>query len=1252
MIIKSTGYRVLLFNLALTVVYFLLAKLGLLFATNAGNVTLVWLPSGLALAVFLLGGARYMPGIFFGAFAAGIAVGDSEGVSAGIALGNTLEPLLGWWLLTRWVKFDITLTKLRDFLLILFFAAPLSACISAVIGITVLVTGGLLTMEQWSSSVLTWWMADVLGIILVTPLIIVWRTLLPNLQNYSLQQILNTVLLFTLTFLAGQIIFLGWFANSFGSVANAVYLMFLFISWAAINSGVRGVTLVLIITAVQALLGVHQGVGYFNNGLIGTHLTNFWLYILSLSVVGMTLATYIIECKQNSSALQESETRFRNLLEEIPSVAVQGYGKNGILNYWNKASEHLYGYSKSEAIGQDIVELLLPVDMYESYRQAIQQMFETTQAIPITELSLLNKNGSKVDIFAYHAYVHAPGHEPEVFCIDIDMTDYKHMEEKLRASESRLRSIIDISPVPMALSDKHHNITFLNPAFEHIFGYNTNDLHTIDDWWLKTCPDLTYRQAAQSVWQAALEKASLHRKAIAPIEFNATCKSGKIKTILVSAAAIEKTFNSIYLVVFYDITEHKKNSETVIRNEALLRRKDGYQRALLDNFPFRVWFKDTNSRFLAVNQAFAKALGVDDPEQLVGKSDFDFYEPDLAEHHYQDDLAVLSSRQKQTAEEEYIDHFGLHSWIETYKAPVIDINGEILGTVGFARDITERKNNETDLRIAATAFESQDGMFVTDANQIILRINRAFTAITGYTAEDVIGQTPMIFNSYHQDDSFYAELWDCIFDVGAWQGEIWTQRKNGDLYLAWLMVTPVKDKQGNITHYVTALTDITVRKEAEEQIKQFAFYDSLTRLPNRRKLLERLDHCIAAGMREKSQFAVLMLDLDRFKAVNDNFGHLAGDELLQHVAERISKRLRSTDMVARLGGDEFVVLLNDISHKEDAARVADMIVADLTNPFHLSQHDNVQIGTSIGISLYPEHGDSSEMLMDNADVALYQAKNNGRGCFAYFSESLTLATRQRLQLETKLRRGIEEQELRVFYQPAYDIATGKIIGAEALVRWQDLDELMPPSYFIPIAEETSLIIDIGAWVLYETCQQGKEWLDAGLPPITLSVNVSAPQIKRSNMVTLVSAVLTETDFPAEQLELEITEQGLMENNGSEFIVDILNSLHALGIRLAIDNFGTGYSSLAHLKSFPLDILKIDKSFINTISPHHDNMAIASTIIAMGHSLGFKVLAEGVETEEQLAFLSEKGCDFYQGYIKSKPLPAEEFTALLREQMTK
>jgi diguanylate cyclase (GGDEF)-like protein len=388
--------------------------------------------------------------------------------------------------------------------------------------------------------------------------------------------------------------------------------------------------------------------------------------------------------------------------------------------------------------------------------------------------------------------------------------------------------------------------------------------------------------------------------------------------------------------------------------------------------------------------------------------------------------------------------------------------------------------------------------------------------------------------------------------------------------------------------------------------------------------------------------------LDYFKAVNDRLGHLAGDELLQQVATRITGRLRDVDMVARLGGDEFIVLLEDIAQLEDAARVANEIITCLTKPFYLAQGENIQIGASIGISLYPQHGDSLDTLMDHADAALYQAKDAGRGCFAYFSEELTRVARERIALETRLRNAIKQDELRVFYQPQVDIASGRIVGAEALVRWQDpRDGLVSPIRFIPIAEKTGLIMEIGEWVLRETCRQGREWLDAGLPPLTLAVNVSPHQFRRCDICALVTTVLSDTRFPVEQLELEITESGLMENQSNA--TAILNSLHAQGVRLAIDDFGTGYSSLAYLKLFPLDVLKIDKSFIDDIPFQQDDMEITATIIAMGHILGFKVLAEGVETPEQLAFLLEKGCNSYQGYIKSRPLPAQEFAELLRDQ---
>lgn len=460
-----------------------------------------------------------------------------------------------------------------------------------------------------------------------------------------------------------------------------------------------------------------------------------------------------------------------------------------------------------------------------------------------------------------------------------------------------------------------------------------------------------------------------------------------------------------------------------------------------------------------------------------------------------------------------------------------------------------------------------------------------------------------------------------------------------------------------ITGIARLLITVTlVSARLQDELNQLARQDPLTQLPNRRLLLERLKHGIDLERRGGKQLALLMLDLDRFKSVNDSLGHAAGDALLQQVAVRIQARVRDVDMVARLGGDEFIILLEDIAHTEDAARVAEEIVADLSQPFQLCQsgeadHEQgreIQIGASIGISLYPQHGDNPELLIEQADTAMYEAKQTGRGCFAYFSQELTIAVRKRIDLEGRLRRAIEQQELRVFYQPQIDIVSGRIVGAEALVRWQcPIDGLIPPINFIPIAEETGLIIDIGEWVLRETCRQGCRWQTAGFLPLALAVNVSPQQFRRCDINALVAAVLAETGFPAGQLELELTESGLMENQDKA--VEVLNNLRAQGIRLAIDDFGTGYSSLAYLKRFPVDVLKIDKSFIDDIPHLQDDMEITATIIAMGHTLGFRVLAEGVETQEQLAFLREKGCDAYQGYLASRPVPAEDFAKLLMIQ---
>jgi len=667
-------------------------------------------------------------------------------------------------------------------------------------------------------------------------------------------------------------------------------------------------------------------------------------------------------------------------------------------------------------------------------------------------------------------------------------------------------------------------------------------------------------------------------------------------------------------------------------------------------FQFQL-FPDGSSRIPYANEAIRAIYRVS-PEEVSEDA------AKVLEALHPDDLENFKTSFKVSARD-------LTPWRQEYRlkfddAPVCWLFGNALpqrqadGSVlwhGFITDITKHKQTEVELRIAATAFELQDAMLVTDANNVILKVNQAFTRITGYSAEEVIGKTPNLLSSGQHDKTFYSSMWESINRTDAWQGEIWNRRKNGEMFPEWLIITAVKEpdeKNEHVNNYVASFSDITSRKAAEEEIKQLAFYDPLTQLPNRRLLQERLKHSIDVERRDGKRLALLMLDLDRFKAVNDSLGHLAGDELLQQVAVRISARLRDVDMVARLGGDEFVVLLEDIAHAEDAARVAAEIIFVLGKPFQLTQSNDVQIGASIGISLYPEHGASYEMLMDHADAALYQAKDQGRGCYAYFSEDQTLAARERIALETRLRRAIEQGELRVFYQPQVDIESGRIVGAEALVRWQDpIEGLIPPLRFIPIAEETGLILEIGAWVLRETCRQGRLWLDAGLPPLTLAVNVSPQQFRRGDISALVATALNETGFPAEYLELEMTESGLMENQDN--VMALLNKLRSQGIRLAIDDFGTGFSSLAYLKHFPLDVLKIDKSFIDDIPNLQDDMEIAATIIAMGHILGFKVLAEGVETPEQLAFLREKKCDSYQGYIKSPPVPAKAFALLLREQ---
>ena len=541
-----------------------------------------------------------------------------------------------------------------------------------------------------------------------------------------------------------------------------------------------------------------------------------------------------------------------------------------------------------------------------------------------------------------------------------------------------------------------------------------------------------------------------------------------------------------------------------------------------------------------------------------------------------------------------------------------------------------------------------EGVVVTDAHSRILSVNAAFTRLLGYTEEELLGKTPRVFKSGRHDKAFYEAMWSTLTETGYWQGEIWNRRKNGEIFPEHMSLSAVRDPAGEITHYVCMFTDISEEKAQQRQLEYLAHNDPLTGLSNRTWFGHQLELAVQEAQGSGEHIAVLLLNLDRFKDVNDSYGHTTGDDVLKHIARQVQSALRPGDVLGRLAGDELAVVARNLRHADGAAAVARHLIRAVAEPWRSPDGLEVVAGVSVGICMFPEHAGTTELLLQGAHAAVYGAKARGRGAWCFFHEAMTQAARERLELESRLRLALAQGHLQMYYQPQMDIATGRIQGAEALVRWSDPQEgLISPARFIPVAETSGVIGPLGEWVVREVCRQGQQWREAGLPPLTLALNVSPRQFHLTDLAGCTAAALHASGFPAALLELEITESALAER--TEEARQVLVRLRELGVRIAVDDFGTGYSSLAQLKRFPIDVLKIDQGFIRDIPQSEDDMAISAAIIAMGHSMGLSVLAEGVETEGQLAFLRERGCDSYQGYLCSRPVPADEFVALLRAQ---
>ncbi|MDD5300578.1 MAG: PAS domain S-box protein [Gallionella sp.] len=1043
--------------------------------------------SGLALAALLIGGKRYVWGVLLGAILINAISANSFGVAVTIASGDALQAFCGAWLLTREGHgFDLHLQSLRAYLRLILLGGCTSIVIGALAVNSALLFSRLLAPENYFHSLAQWWMSDTLGVILIAPLILVWWK--PKNNQREAGKMAEAVLLLGLTILVGQAVFLGWRHDAIGEFAKG-YWMFLLTTWVAIRFGTRETVVILVMIAAYALLGATRGVGYFADDIAQTHLVNYWLYMVTLSMVGMALATHFTERKQIEAALrnrtgelvlhnhifkqvslgmplceileslarqvekqnpgmlcsillpdedgkplrygaapglsdfcnqpikgggervlgtfaiyhhkpaQPSDTEIaliehyaglaaqviervrnrddlclKNLALNAAANAIVITDRNSKIEWVNQAFGKLTGYSVAEAIGHYPKELVKSGKHSQTF---YQELWQTIISGKVWHGEIINR---RKDGSLYHEEMtitpvaNEHGEITHFVAVKQDITERVNAGLVLR----QYKLVIDTVNDGFWMVDAMGNLLEANAVYAKISGYQVDELVN-----MHVCQLEAIEQSVEEV-RAHIEK--VIAQGCVRFETRHRHKDGHEIDVEVSATFMVESQQ--FFVFIRDITERKCA-------EIALRESEANQHAILNNSPYMAWLKDPDGRYLKVNKTYADYARLKDARQIIGKTDFDLWPRKLAEKYRADDAEVMALRQQKHIEEPSLDGDTMH-WVETFKTPVIDQGGNVLGTTGFAHDITERKQAEAELRIVAATFESKDGMMVTDAENVILRVNHAFTEITGYTAEEAIGRTPGMLKSDRHDAAFYAAMWKSIRSTGSWHGEIWNQHKNDKVYPAQFTITAVKENNGEVTHYVATLRDITERKAAEEQIYNLAFYDSLTRLPNRRLLNDRLGQTMAASRRSSHYGALMFLDLDNFKPLNDTHGHGTGDLLLIEVAHRLTGCVRESDTVARFGGDEFVVMLSELVEDKaestaQAGIVAEKIRTTLAKPYLLKIQQEGKAETavghrcaaSIGVVVFNSEA-SAEDIIKWADMAMYQAKEGGRNLIRFY----------------------------------------------------------------------------------------------------------------------------------------------------------------------------------------------------------------------------------------------------------------------------
>ena len=1215
--------------LILAFAYFATGWLGLQMPYAGSHITLVWLPTGIAVAALIRWGWAVWPGVLLGSLLTNLAIGSSWPLAMGIALGNTLAPILSTLWLHR-VGFRPTFERQRDigsFVL----AAGLGMLVSASGGCASLTVAGIVPPEAMGSAWLSWWMGDTVGVLLAAPLLMsISRASLAPLRLAHKELLTWLVLAIAVVWLA----FVHPFEQRAGGLPFALLSLPMLV-WAALRFGSTATAMGGLAFSIVAAWSTARGLGPFILGDVHSSLTLLWSYMATVVLVGLLIIALQAERFALESRLRESELRLRTIVDTEPEC-VKMVDAGGTLLQMNRAGLDMVEADTAEQVVGRRLEDLILAPYRDAYRALNQRVFRGESGS--VEFEICGLRGASRWLDSHVVPMRdAQGLVTAALSVTRDVTQRKLAEMELQRSQQRFITAFNSCPIAASIaSAEDGRFIEANENYERDFGWARADLIGKTSVEVGIWPD----QATREPWAQAIRDAG-HLVNHETVWMH---KNGEARQVSLSAEVTELNGQSCILAYATDITARKLAEQVLAASEIRLR-------AVLNGVQSGVVVMTCNGVVESFNKA-AERMFAYSAAEVVGQN-----------------VRMLMPEPYQSAHDSYLNNYhssGIRKVIglrrdvvarrkdgSTFPIELGVTETQLHGTtffIGSISDLTFRKAAEAELRIAATAFESLEGMVVTDPRGVILRVNNAFSEITGYSAEDAIGQTPRLLKSGRHDADFYRAMWESIKTTGRWQGEIWDRRKNGTEYPKWLTISAVLGDDGEVTHYVASHQDITERKIAEEKINELAFFDPLTRLPNRTLLLDRLKRTMAVCARSASYGSLLFIDLDNFKTLNDTLGHDIGDVLLQQVAQRIAASVREGDTVARLGGDEFVVVLESLSGvMEEAASqtktVGEKILAALNSTYELNNTE-YRSSASIGATLFKGHMTRTDELMKQADLAMYKSKQTGRNALHFFDPAMQSLLIERAALEKGLRRAIEGDQLLLHYQ-AQVVDTGRVTGVEALLRWQHPElGMVAPNNFIPLAEETGLILSLGQWVLKAACTQLALWGNQpGMAHLTVAVNVSAKEFREPHFVAKVLETLHQTGADPKKLKLELTESLLVDN--VEAVIEKMFALKSNGIGFSLDDFGTGYSSLSYLKRLPLDQLKIDQSFVRDVLIDPNDAAIAKTIVALAQSLGLGVIAEGVETEAQRDYLAGAGCHAFQGYLFSRPLPLDAFEAFMR-----